>query len=716
MRTRLLITAAVWSIHGIASAQQPADIFAFDDSLSAQRRWSSQFGIHPIHADRDKDGNAHLLLTADFAKQKDRACWDWQGQLDLSHVGRISFELAADGGGLIETIGIYFGTPNGWYARFLSGATGSDWKHRTLALDTFGTEGTPDGWDQVTTFRFSVWSSAAGTAVLRLRDFRGHALDPAENLLKNGSFEVPGVGVPYGWGSGHWGVGRLPWVADMDVWRRHWRLDGATARHGTSSLCIQNTPDLPLLKAVSVWVDAPKQAKTLALSAWLKADRPDLPVTLGCAGRSVEARAGADWSQAILAQVPAGHRMLVTIAPKAPGTLWIDAVQLQTGAEPTPEFHPAFVDAEIATREALVDWSPPRRTAAVAAGRHVAGPVQTAAVRIDAHGRFLVNGKPYLQHSFGLEYVSDPAVLDVVAQAGFRDVCIQIREALSTEQLRTIFDRAAATGLRVIPWLDGRMSRERFAEHVTTLKSHPALLCWYVFDEPSGDRFAEADARVALARKLDPHHPAFINYLSNKLEGHTGDIYSTDVYPIPHSHPLSAIQAVERMLRSAKAQSKPVWMWLQGTGYAYWMDREPSPRELSCMVYGSLIAGARGIYYFAQFPRTGECLAEMRALCVELDALVPALWSLDSAPVAECDPSGIMCKAFANAGKLTVLAVNTRNSTTAAALTLPGATGHAAVLFEERRVKVTEGSWHDTFGPFGRHVYTLQRAMEQPGD
>ena len=36
--------------------------------------------------------------------------------------------------------------------------------------------------------------------------------------------------------------------------------------------------------------------------------------------------------------------------------------------------------------------------------------------------------------------------------------------------------------------------------------------------------------------------------------------------------------------------TKPVWMWLQGTGYAYWMDREPTPRELSCMVYGSLIA------------------------------------------------------------------------------------------------------------------------------
>ncbi len=451
MRIFWLVVVSLWSILPVAAAPRQVNIFTFPDSPSAQRRWSPRFDSQPVRVEKDGDGTAHLYLTADFAQRKDRACWDWQGRLDLSRVGRISFELAADNGGLIEMIGIYFGTPNGWYARFLPGAIGSDWKRRTLALDTFGTEGTPDGWDQVTTFRFSVWSGSAGTSVFRLRGFRLHALDPAKNLLKNGSFEIPGVGVPYGWGSGHWGVGRLPWVADMDVWRRHWRLDSTVAKHGKSSLRIENTSDLPLLKAVSVWVDAPKQAKTLALSAWLKADRPDLPVVLGCAGRSVEVRAGEDWSQAILVQVPAERRMLVTIAPKAPGTLWIDAVQLQIRAEPTAEFHPAFADADTTTREARVDWSPPPRTAAVAAGRRVTGPVEKTEVRIDARGRFLVNGKPYLQHSFGLEYVSDPAVLDVVAQTGFRDVCIQIRETLSTEQLRSILDRAAATGLRVIP-------------------------------------------------------------------------------------------------------------------------------------------------------------------------------------------------------------------------------------------------------------------------
>ena len=108
-------------------------------------------------------------------------------------------------------------------------------------------------------------------------------------------------------------------------------------------------------------------------------------------------------------------------------------------------------------------------------------------------------------------------------------------------------------------------------------------------------------------------------------------------------------------------ERKPVWMWLQGTGYAYWMDREPTPRELSCMVYGSLLAGARGIYYFAQVPRTKACLDEMRAMCVEVDEVAPAIYSLEEAPAVATEAPGILCQSYLHEGRLWVLAVNTQN-------------------------------------------------------
>ena len=301
-------------------------------------------------------------------------------------------------------------------------------------------------------------------------------------------------------------------------------------------------------------------------------------------------------------------------------------------------------------------------------------------------------------------------ILNCVATAGFNDICIQIRPSVTPGKLKEIFDRCAELGLRVIPWLDGRIPRERFREHIQTLKHHPALLCWYVFDEPSGKRFAEADARYRLARELDPSHPALINYLSNRLEKQTGDIYSTDVYPVPGRSPNAAIHAVQVMKAAVAKGNKPVWMWLQGTGYAYSMAREPSPRELSCMVYGSLVSGARGIYYFAQFPRTAECFNEMRAMCIEVDALAPVLYSLETAPRTTCSKSAILVGTYLLDGVPWVLAVNTQAAPCTARFEVQNAPGASAkVVFEAREVRVADSAWEDAFGPYERHVYRLAR-------
>lgn len=707
MVTRLALTALMVGLAMPLAGGAELEAFAYPDTAAAQAHWQPQFGSLPVRVERQPDGTSCLALDADFAAAKARACWDWVAPLDLSAAGRVCFEMAATNGGLAETILVYFGTPNGWYVGSVRPQVPAGWTACTLAVGGFGTEGTPDGWDKVTRFRFSVWSSGAGKATFRLRGFRVLPADPAENLLLNGSLEIAGAGMPYAWGSGHWGVGDLPWAADMDLWRRHWRLDTTVAKHGKASLCIENTPELPRLRAVSVWFTPPRTAATAVLSAWLKADREKLPVTLACGERSAAVEVGPEWTQAVLTGIPRGSQLLVSLAPKAPGRLWIDAVQFQAGAQATPDFHPAFEDEALARREAAVDGSPPRRDAATAAGRSVTGPVTAARAAIDGQGHFTLDGSPYLQHSFGLEFVSDLAVLDAVARCGFRDVCIQIHETVTTAQLEAIFDRCAAVGLRLIPWMDGRQSREQFREHITALRRHPALLCWYVYDEPSGERFAEADARVALAKELDPEHPAFVNYLPDRLENQTGDIYSTDVYPIPHGAPTDAIGAVRRMVAAATPERKPVWMWLQGTGYAYWMAREPTPRELSCMVYGSLLAGARGIYYFAQMPRTRECLAEMRALCVEVDAIAPALFSTDQAPALRCDRDAVMAKAFARGGEVWVLAVNTQAEPCQARFGLPAAVGTAEVCFEDRQVEARDNAWQDAFGPYERHVYRL---------
>ncbi len=689
----------------LATPGRAADLaaFSYPDTATARQHWRPQFGSLPVEVERLPDGSTVLVLTANYTKAGERVCWDWSAPLDLSQVGRVAFEVMADNPSVAGTVGMYFGTPNGWYPTYWS-AFSDTWQQRTFALARFGREDNPDGWDKVDRFRFSVWGSAPGQCQFRLRRMQTMPVDKAENLLRNGSFEVPGVGVPYAWGSGHWGVGQLPWAADMDLWRRHFRLDPTQAKDGRHSLLLDNTGGLPLLAAVSATVveSGAKDPAQYVLSAWLRSDQEQLKVSLGPATVTV----GREWVQGVARGLRANQIEAVRIAPQGPGKLWIDAVQVQRGAAATPEFHPHPDDAMLSQREARVDWSAPRRTAEVAAGRSVTGPTRPARSSIDQHGRFLVDGRPYLMHSFGLEFVSSLDVLDFVARAGWRDVCIQMYPKQSVAELTGIFDRCARVGLRLIPWLDGRISREHFTAIIKALKDHPALLCWYVIDEPSGkEGIAEAAARQRLAKELDPAHPAYINYLSDRLTQQDGDLFSTDVYPIPHGSPMDAVRAVAAMQSAAVKRHVPVWMWLQGTGHAYWMDREPSPRELSLMTYGSLLAGARGIYWFAQVPRTKECFAEMRALCVELERLEPVLGSLETAPALTCDSKAVMGQAFRHEGRLWVIAVNTTAAAHSATFSLAGATGQAEVVFEGRRVPATNGQWRDDLGPYERRVY-----------
>jgi hypothetical protein len=702
--------ALVVAIAAAAGVQETAlEAFSYSTANEAQKHWAPRYDSSPVRVETLADGSTCLAFDATFKQAGNRVAWDCTSPVDLSEGGRITFDISASRTAMAKTFGIYFGAGGGWYCKTWGQTTPESWTQVTFPLKSFSTEGNPAGWDKVTQFRFSAWGATAGNVTYRVRNLRVVPDEPGENLLVNGSFEIPGMEVPYGWGCGHWGVGGMPWAGDMDLWRAHWGIDTTVAKHGTQSLRIINTPDLPLLKARSLWIPLPPEWPYV-VSAWLKADREGLPVLTRFAGSEVRVTIGTEWTRVVLrGAMPERRRPMVEIRPEAPGTCWIDAVQLQAGEEATPEFHTHSQDGSIAVQQEAIDWTPPRRTAEVARGRSTAGPVAGAKARIDEHGRFLLDEKPYIQHSFGLEFVDDLSVINAVAAAGFKEICIQIHAHVTTEELKTYFDRCAEVGLRIIPWLDGNIDQERYANHIRTLRDHPALLTWYVFDEPSGERFAVANARLKIARELDPERPALINYLGSKLTGHMGDIFSTDVYPIPHGTPMGAISAVRAMATGAEKEKKPVWMWLQGTGYAYGIAREPSQRELSCMVYGSLIEGARGIYYFAQMPRSKACFDEMRAMCVEVDALTAPLSSLDPAPEIVCSEAGILYKTYAQDGAITVLAVNTDGNVKDVEFRLPSGSGEVQVVFEGRTVTADKGVWKDRFGAYERHVYRFAK-------
>lgn len=703
-----LFTVAVLVVCSLATTTA-ADITDICIDANAWKVWP------PAKVEKLPDGSTCLVLSGTFknGKERDRLIWDYVSSMDLSQFESVSFEMRVDRPELVGLLGIFFGSGSGWYYKFSNpDATkaSTDWKLMTWRFDNFGAQGKPVGWNKANRFRFSMWGALPGPINIRLRNFKGlRTAQPRDlhcNYLPNGSFEFPGP-LPYSWGIGHWGMREMPWAANMDLWRQHFSIDKTVARDGQCSLRLVNEDKLPQLKAMSAWFSIPNGSPNgYTLSAWLKSDRDDLPVTLKCGDLSSQVKVGTEWKRAILTGLKPGNQQRVEIKCDGAGTLWVDAVQVQTSGADTAEFHAHENDAATARRENAVDWSHPCRTSEVVAGRETTGPSAGAKVQIDSNGRLLVDGKPYLTHALGLEGVSDIRMLDIAAAAGFNSICIMIMPDTTTGQLKNYLDRCSELGLRMIPWLFQGIAIENFKSHITTLRNHPALLCWDVFDEPgSAATFAEAGQRVKIARELDPNHPAFINHLPRHLTDQKGDIYSADIYPIPNSKPLEAIKGAATMAGAAAPERKPVWMWLQGTGYEYCLQREPTPRELSCMVYGSLIAGARGILWFSQVPLSRGCWAEQRAMCVELERLTPVLSSLESAPAVKCPTPGLMAKSYRIGNEIWVLAVNTQQEPCDASFSMTGVNGNAEVVFEGRQVEAKSAKWDDNFGPYERHVY-----------
>jgi len=173
----------------------------------------------------------------------------------------------------------------------------------------------------------------------------------AKNRVPNSGFEVG----TYGWGS----YGHTFLVGE---------IDSTTASHGKSSFKLDLSPDkLPIHWNDFTYVQKGKPThapvtvslvtagylpmtpgKPMTLSAYVKADRPGGQVRLGLtedtgADRSSAAPVGTEWARVVASVQPQAETAFVRIAlePGGPSILWVDAVQLEAGVQPTA-YEPAL--------------------------------------------------------------------------------------------------------------------------------------------------------------------------------------------------------------------------------------------------------------------------------------------------------------------------------------------------------------------------------------
>jgi len=167
------------------------------------------------------------------------------------------------------------------------------------------------------------------------------------NLLANPSFELhANADIPDGWTHEPiWGSeSDERWFrpGGYDAWHKSWLLQEGGAFEGKRCMKVRH----PLELHATVFQMA--KGGNYVLSAYLRSDRENFAVFLGASspGQSRQGglvRVGRTWKRYSVTFAPYALRphpyrsiCIVPLEPHPGGTLWVDAVQLEQGAEPTP--------------------------------------------------------------------------------------------------------------------------------------------------------------------------------------------------------------------------------------------------------------------------------------------------------------------------------------------------------------------------------------------
>ncbi|WP_394829617.1 hypothetical protein [Pendulispora albinea] len=244
-------------------------------------------------------------------------------------------------------------------------------------------------------------------------------------------------------------------------------------------------------------------------------------------------------------------------------------------------------------------------------------------------------------------------------------------------------------------------------------------------------------------RKADPTHPVFLNLGQGvasptwvgrgSCSGHDehypkyaegADIVSFDVYPVnSYDGDLGLVARGVDRLRAWAKYKKPVWNWIETTGYNEPKGR-PTPAQIKAEVWMSIVHGSMGIGYFVHILKPNvnergllddpENKAAVSAINAQIRALAPVLNTppvIRALDVVSSDtkvPVDTLMKR--HGGATYVFAVAMKNAKTTATFTVRGVapSAKAEVLGENRTISLANGVFQDAFDGYGVHLYKVQ--------
>ena len=284
----------------------------------------------------------------------------------------------------------------------------------------------------------------------------------------------------------------------------------------------------------------------------------------------------------------------------------------------------------------------------------------------------------------------------------------------------------------------------------------PTIIGWMQGDEPDIER-PQGEGKGALPpitpeqiiadygkmRAADPSRPIFLNLAGDPdiiergvRRGHAEDypeyakgcdIFSFDVYPVANVRPEAVgklwyvARGIERLIQWSDGR-KVIWNCLECTGINN-VTRKPTPHEVRCETWMSIIHGSRGLVWFVHEFRPvlheaglfedPEMLATVAALNRQIQSLASVINSppLSNAATVKSDSAAVPVALTVrqHGGATYLFAVSMRGEQTKASFQVAGRLADAAaeVIGEHRSIPVRRGVFADQFNPWDVHLYRI---------
>lgn len=379
-------------------------------------------------------------------------------------------------------------------------------------------------------------------------------------------------------------------------------------------------------------------------------------------------------------------------------------------------------------------------------------------VRIDRENNIVVNGKKFFPWGFMGARADKHSYL---SKAGFNTVQSYTFENKDIEDARKELDEWHRAGIKVIlypyyktffkgghftgPNAPGISSDELelLKNRVEALKSHPAILAWYLCDEPRGAKKIEALKKVyELLREVDPYHPCVV--LNNSVDGcldiqDAGDILYPDIYPNfkEKGGSVSSLSVISNSVKAIYRGSggfKPVIFAAQtfdyGAYYSPELYRAPDYEEVRGMIYLAIVSNIKGLVNFKigehdwrekGFSEKSAGIYATKSLSTGmLEGLGPEIGFLTG--VFTASPSTIKVEVKSKdilfmtrtteKGGLYIICVNQSDKTVHTEISvLDNGIERLNVFPEGREVVLENNKFHDGFAPYEAHVYTTDSKL-----